>query len=220
MKEQFVNIHVLTDAKGERVPTGTTLTLCEEFPEQGFTALSRGTGILVTLTSTQMAQDVVSKEMHDWLYSVETLKYIHYLLLQNKLVKAIKYVRDNHYNSLKLTKELVEDIRSHLIPIYLKDTDWPYSLERTHHGDDYLVKLDSEFGVGAIVSGPPLQVTLTFTPVTAELPKKDTRGYLVSYAYGVTEADFINGRFVLAHDWTTNVPEVTHWAFLPKRVEV
>jgi hypothetical protein len=42
---------------------------------------------------------------------------------------------------------------------------------------------------------------------------------LVSYKFGVMEAKYINGKFYSPNNWVDEIPEVTHFAYLPDKVK-
>lgn len=51
-------------------------------------------------------------------------------------------------------------------------------------------------------------------PVDVRTP--DVANVIAKYKFGVGEAKYIDGKFVLCHDWKTELPEVTHWTYWPK----
>ncbi len=59
--------------------------------------------------------------------------------------------------------------------------------------------------------------TLIWNSVESNSPQEN-RKYLVKYKFGVTESAFMNGNFVLSDNFTTTIPEVTHFSNLPKGV--
>lgn len=61
------------------------------------------------------------------------------------------------------------------------------------------------------------QEILNWKSVESDSPQEN-RKYLVKYQFGVTEAAFMNGNFVLSDNFTTIIPEVTHFSDLPKGV--
>lgn len=57
----------------------------------------------------------------------------------------------------------------------------------------------------------------TITWISVEIASPiNGRTYLVKYNFGVTEAAFMNGRWVLRSDLETAIPEVTYFALVPK----